>query len=210
MKTKMVFFDMDGVITREKSSWHYVHSRLGVDNSQNYKMYMDGKISYDEFFELDIKMWMAKFGKIKKSTIINILDEIKIRNCFDNVMSSLRKMSVKTAIVSGGISWLAEKIGAKYGINYVYANEILTDDNGYIIPAGRISVIPDRKDIVINKIIRASGIDKKETLSVGDSAGDYSMLVSTDRFLSINSDDKILNENAFAVINNLGELLNYL
>ena len=41
---KLIFFDMDGVLTVEKSSWFYVNNRLGINNRENYMKYISGII----------------------------------------------------------------------------------------------------------------------------------------------------------------------
>ena len=37
----LVIFDMDGVLTRDRSSWTFVHDMMGVSNEHNLKAFID-------------------------------------------------------------------------------------------------------------------------------------------------------------------------
>ena len=39
----LVIFDMDGVLTRDRSSWTFVHDMMGVSNEHNLKAFMIAK-----------------------------------------------------------------------------------------------------------------------------------------------------------------------
>ena len=51
---RLVVFDMDGVLTTHPSSWEYVHRAMGVDNSENLRLYRTGNISYMDFLRIDL------------------------------------------------------------------------------------------------------------------------------------------------------------
>ncbi len=206
-----VFFDMDGVLTIQKSSWNYVHNRLGIDNSLNFRKYIEKKITYDEFFRLDIESWLSKYPDIKSITIKEILDEIDIMPGLGTLMEFLHENNIKSYIISGGISWLADKINSIYSFDGIFANEIYTDINDHIKNCGNIMVEPERKDIVIKNIINEYNIEKKNTLSIGDSDSDYSMYIASGKFISCNTESKKLNAISEAKIDNdLSTLLEYI
>ncbi len=211
MHTKIIFFDMDGVLTVEKSCWHYVHSKLGVDNSINYQKYVKKEITYEEFFKLDINLWISMFGEMRKETVVNILKQIRIRDCVSDLIKILRNEHIRSIIISGGISWLADYIKEKYSFDEAYANEILTDGHGYIIPEGKIKVIPDKKNLIIKDIVKKYNVKKEETISVGDSTGDYSMYMETGKFFSFNTDDVNIKKISSGNIDkNLMEIIRYI
>ena len=52
MGIKVVFFDCDGTLTAVKSSWQYLHERLGLwdDHAEEFQeLFREGKIDYAEF-----------------------------------------------------------------------------------------------------------------------------------------------------------------
>ncbi len=211
MGIKIIFFDMDGVLTPEKSSWHFVHRKLEVDNSENLQKYLNNEITYDEFFKLDLNLWISRFGEMKKETIVNILKQIEVRECVYDLINTLKNEGIKAIIISGGISWLADYIKENYNFDEAYANEILTDNRGYIIPEGKINVIPDKKNLIIRNILKKYNVKKEETMSVGDSSDDYSMYLETGKFFSFNSNDaRIKRISSGDIDKNLMEIIRYI
>ncbi len=208
---KLIVFDMDGVLTEEKSSWHYVHQRLGLDNSENFRKYADNEITYDEFFKLDLKLWLNKFDKLKKDVIVDILREIKIRDGLKDVIEYLHRNNIKSVIVSGGISWLSDIIMARYHFDRAYANEIFTDESNNILPYGRINVVPDKKNIVIKNIIKEYNVDSSSVLSIGDSKTDYSMYIASEYFIAFNSDDDFIKKiSDYSINNDITKIIDFL
>ena len=56
---KLALFDLDGTLTRERSSWEYIHRRLGVweENAEKFQeAFLRGEIDYNRFCELDAKI----------------------------------------------------------------------------------------------------------------------------------------------------------
>ncbi len=203
---RLIVFDMDGVLTKEKSSWNFVHKALNVDNSKNFELYKSGKISYHEFFKLDIDLWVKKYKKINKNVIIEILKRIELQDDIDDLGKFLNENNVIAAIVSGGIYWLADIINKRLKFNEIYANKIFTDDNGYIINDGEIMVDPLKKDNVIRSIERIYDIKKEDTISIGDSYSDISMKNASRKFISFNG-DKLTNSMADYSVNSIKELI---
>ena len=57
---RLVVFDLDGTLTRERSIWEYINIRLGkwYGFAEEYqKQFLAGQISYDEFCEGDAQVW---------------------------------------------------------------------------------------------------------------------------------------------------------
>lgn len=188
---KLIVFDMDGVLTKEKSSWNYVHRALGVDNSKNFDLYRSGRISYSEFFDRDIELWLKKYGKISRERIIEILKRIELQDNIDQLICFLKECNAVTAIVSGGIYWLAEIINDRLKFNEIYANDIMTDDHGYIIKKGKIMVDPMKKGDVIKLIEEKHCIKPDDAIAIGDSYSDISMKTACSKFISFNGDELI-------------------
>ncbi|MCL4335018.1 MAG: HAD-IB family phosphatase [Candidatus Thermoplasmatota archaeon] len=188
MVIKLVAFDMDGVLTKHASSWRFVHDVLGVNNNHNLKRYREGLISYQDFLNSDIELWVEKFPGIRKIDIMQILSSVPIRDDISQAISLLRSAGAMVVIISGGISWLTDILNEKAEFDQRYANEILTDSDGLILPEGKVVVDPKRKDAILRYVQEELNIDRDETASVGDSNLDTAMfdLSSLGIFFSYN------------------------
>lgn len=182
----IVFFDMDGVLTSEKSSWNYVHRALGVDNSKNYAMFLADRITYQEFMQRDVALWIEKYGQIEVDQITDILDEIELFPGAERATKILLDANFRLVLVSAGIMWLAQRVSRDTDIQHVYANSILSL-GGKVIPEGRAMVDPKHKDIVVKNVINQ--FHPAFTVSVGDSPEDESMFSNTDYSISLNNND---------------------
>ncbi|MGC8609461.1 MAG: HAD-IB family phosphatase [Thermoplasmata archaeon] len=164
----LFIFDMDGTLTTDPSSWEHVHDRLRIDNHNNFNLYKKGFISYRDFFISDIKAWLSRYPRIRKKDVESILSEIRLRPGLKDLIQLLDDEGIIKVIVSGGISWLADRIIAEAYFDDNYSNSIYTDDRGVIVPDGNVMVDPMHKDMIVRMIQKKYGISKNQTVSVGD------------------------------------------
>ncbi|MEM0156016.1 MAG: HAD-IB family phosphatase [Thermoplasmataceae archaeon] len=168
-------FDMDGVLTLDSSSWNYVHRRFSVDNSNLRQRFEDGKITYADFLKGDVKLWIEKRGRVSKEEVISILMEIPMTGGMVQAISSLKSEGKKVAIVSGGISWLADIVQSNVKFDHVNSNHIFTDKNGFLVPDGKIEVDFKRKDLNVRELRKKYSVPRERTVCIGDSLDDRSM-----------------------------------
>lgn len=189
-------FDMDGVLTQHPSSWNYVHQRMGVNNEKNYELFRERKISYSDFLKSDVELWMSKAGRVSREYIESILAEIPFSRNLGRTISEIKSLGIKVAIVSGGISWLADMINKKVPFDYSFSNSISLNDDGTLIPGGFAQVDPFRKDLNVIRIQKMLGITRDETISVGDSEQDISMFRNSGISIGFNPASDEVVENA--------------
>lgn len=175
----MIIFDMDGVITRIKNSWEYLHEYFtpGFDRSYSkilLKRYLKGEISYPRWIAEEIKMLIERRGRgIRKEEIYEAYSKVEIYEEIIELINIARRSSLNNfAIVSGGVSILARRVGEILGIREVYANHLIFDQRRYLVPGGIPLVEPLSKDRVIGNILSKLGIDNRETIFIGDSIWD--------------------------------------
>lgn len=183
---KLAVFDMDGVLTENVSSWAYVHEKFGVDNSTNFRMYREGKLPYIDFLKSDVSLWIDRNGPISADRIVGFLNQIPIRAGITNTVSKLKELGIESAIISGGIYWLAKKIGELSDFRYIYANRIKTDSRNFIIADGEVMVDPKRKDLTIRELQKNLRVRKSETISVGDTSQDVAMFRNSGLSIAFN------------------------
>lgn len=165
---KLVVFDLDGVLVPAKSSWEKVHETLGCNNELNYKKYMEGEIDFTEFMRSDISLWKnVSIERIRK-----ILNSIPLAEGAVETIQALRTKGVKTAIVSSGISLLADRVGRELGIDFVYSNKLVADSDGRITCREDMTVPLLGKLAVTMRILEQEKIQSSECVVIGDSLFD--------------------------------------
>ncbi len=92
------------------------------------------------------------------------------------MLSVLRTLGFKTAVISGGFTFAANTLKEELGLDYAYANELEVVDG---VLTGRVVgpiVTPERKAKLLTEIAEREGIAPEQTIAVGDGANDLTML----------------------------------
>ena len=106
----------------------------------------------------------------------DIAQKLPITEGVDRMMTILKRVGYKTAILSGGFTYFGNYLRQKYGFDYVYANE-LEIENGKL--TGRyLGEIVDgrRKAELLRLLCQFENIDIQQSIAVGDGANDLPML----------------------------------
>jgi len=186
---KLVVFDMDGTLLRERSCWEYIHRHFGVDNTEMLKLYMEHKISDQEFAESDIRLWKENSDeKVNESYINSILDEIKPIDGAEELIHALQKNGVKTAILSGGIKYLADKWAEKWNMECAIANRIVDGEDGNL--KAIIESSGHAKGPIMDQLLEKMGFTKEEVASVGDTTVDIPLFQRSGLGIAVNTDDE--------------------
>lgn len=173
MPVKIVFLDCDGTLTTVKSSWEYLHRRLGLwtENADEYQeLFRQGTIDYHEFCRRDALLWRG----MKIDSVLPILEEIPYQPGARELVRSLKEANIVTVIVSTGLSFLVEKVKHELGIDHTFANDLLVSRDelsGEI----RINVDYDMKGRIVRTMLRDLGIAFGEASAIGDGEGDRGM-----------------------------------
>ena len=196
MRIKVVVFDMDGVLVDTNSSWQFVHKAFNVSNEDNLRKYLDGKIDYEEFMREDIRLW----GNVNISVIKNILAEIPLMKGAKSTIRELRKAGYKTAIISAGISLLAERIQHELGIDYAFANRLVVNEKGILTGEGEEVVNLLNKIAVLRKLASTEQTTPRCCVVIGDSKYDIPLFKEAGFSIAFNTNDKEVRELADVVI----------
>lgn len=191
---KLVAFDMDGVLTKHPSSWHFVHQKLGVDNLDNLTRYRSGAIKYSEFLDSDISLWIDRYPGIRKEQITEILEQIPVRDSLKETIETIKEHGAKAVIISGGISWLADILNEIVEFDNSFANVVNSDEKGIITRRGTVVVDPRNKDAVLMEIQRKYGITEAQTASIGDSLYDSGLFRYSAKGIAFNSNSQDLDK----------------
>ena len=106
-----------------------------------------------------------------------IAEHLPITEGADRLMTILKRCGYKIAILSGGFTYFGEYLQRRYGIDYVYANELEIGEDGKL--TGRyVGEIVDghRKAELLKLIAQVEKVNLAQTIAVGDGANDLPMI----------------------------------
>jgi len=169
MPIKLVVFDLDGTLTTHNSSWWRLHEVFGTHEKGGvyYDEYFAGKLSYQEWAELDAGLWKGRsLDEVQK-----IVDETRLMPGAVEVVNNLKLNGIDVAILSGGIDILAEQIADRVGIDYVLVNKI-GHNNGIITGEVEVLVGWGGKAKEIEQISDDFNVPLSEIAFVGDGKND--------------------------------------
>ncbi len=168
-----MFFDCDGVLTVDESSWVKLHKYFGsIDNSYFAGLYRDGLISYLDWMKIDIALMIQSWGKpIEYSDVVDALESIEVRDKALYTVRLLKQNGFLVGVISSGVDILVKRICRLLGVDICLYNELYFH-NGELIPGGRDWVPLLEKPVLIEKISRALGYSLDRVVYVGDSVWD--------------------------------------
>jgi len=167
---KLAVFDLDGTLIRPRSSWRYLHEKLGTWDvaKANAELFYDKKITWEEWANLDAKLW--------KGTSIDDVEGI-VQRCpiTRGSMETIRRLQEREfamAIISGGLSFFAESVAQELKIPNVFANRLKSKAR---ILTGEVAnlVTQTNKCELLSLLLKRLGLSLRQTVAIGD---DFTMI----------------------------------
>jgi len=180
-KIRVAAFDMDGVLTKWRSSWRALHEYFGslslVNESNDAERFLRGEITYEEWMRRDLEAIIKVLGRPPtKEEIVRVFSRYELVEGAKDLINFLKKRRIYTTIISGGIDLLAEIVGRELSIDAVFANKLVFDERGLLIPKGIEIVNPLKKGELLNRLSRQLGVPLSEFMYVGDTEWDFEAL----------------------------------
>jgi len=208
-KYDLVCFDMDGTLTRLRSSWCWIHQSLGVDNEPSYQAYINGEIDEMEFMRRDIALWKNVNPDIKIKDLIHMFQDMPLIGGIQETVACLKDTGIACVIVSGGIDLAAKMIAEEFGFNDFAADEICSYPDGSLTGEGKLTVDLKDKGINVREFITKYGTTSERTISVGNSFTDISMFKNSGMSIAFNPTDEYTVDAATYTVNsdNIADIL---
>ncbi|HIX86060.1 MAG TPA: phosphoserine phosphatase SerB [Candidatus Parabacteroides intestinigallinarum] len=170
---RLICFDMDSTLIKtEVIDELAMRAGVGDEVKAITEAAMRGEIDFRESFTRRC----ALLKGLDVSVMRDIAENLPITEGVDRLMRVLKKVGFKIAILSGGFTYFGNYLKQRYGIDYVYANE-LEVENGKL--TGRyVGDIVDgkRKAELLRLIAQVENVDIRQTVAVGDGANDLPMI----------------------------------
>ena len=154
--------------------------------------------------EIDFKERVALLKGLDVSVMQDIAEKLPITEGVDRLMAVLKRYGYKIAILSGGFTFFGEYLQRKYGIDYMYANELEIDDNGKLT-GNYVGEIVDghRKAELLKLIAQVEKVNLAQTIAVGDGANDLPMISEAGLGIAFHAKPRV-QANAKQSINTIG------
>lgn len=170
---RLVVFDMDSTLI-EAEVIDELAKRAGVGEQvmSITDRAMRGELNFKDSFSERV----ALLKGLPASVLEDIAHTLPVTEGAAHLISVLRRLGYRTAIVSGGFTYFAKALQAQLGIDYVFANE-LDIENGLV--TGRVTgdvVDGERKAQLLRQLAQAEDISLQQVIAVGDGANDLPML----------------------------------
>ena len=198
---RLICFDMDSTLIQTECI-DELAERAGVGDKvkEITERAMRGEIDFKESFTERV----ALLKGLDVSVMKEIAENLPVTEGVDRLMTILKRCGYKIAILSGGFTYFGEYLQRRYGIDYVYANELEVGEDGKL--TGRyVGEIVDghRKAELLKLIAQVEKVNLEQTIAVGDGANDLPMLSEAGLGIAFHAKPRVV-ANAKQSINTIG------
>ena len=133
---------------------------------------MRGELDFQQSFRKRVSLLKG----LRASALQQVIDAVPLMDGAERLITTLRKLGYKTAILSGGFTFVGRELQRRLGIDYLHANELDIAD-GIVTGEVRGEIVDgERKAHYLGEIARAEGLNMEQVIAVGDGANDLPML----------------------------------
>jgi len=170
---RLVCFDMDStLIEQEVIDELAIEAGVGEQVAAITERAMQGELDFQQSFRARV----ALLKGLDASVLPKIAERLTITEGAERLISTLKSLGYKTAILSGGFQFFAEYLQEKLGIDEVHAN-ILDVQDGVVTGEVKGAIVDGaRKAELLRGLAQRMGISLEQAIAVGDGANDLPML----------------------------------
>ena len=170
---RLVAFDMDSTLIKVEVI-DELAKRAGVGDAVAAitERAMRGEIGFTE----SLRERVSQLQGLNVSDLKEIAESLPLTEGAERLISTLKKLNLTTAIISGGFNYFGQYLKQKLGIDYVFANHLEMIDGkvtGQVV--GEV-VDGTKKAALLEQLVTQEGISMKQVIAVGDGANDLPML----------------------------------
>ena len=133
---------------------------------------MRGELDFQGSFRKRVSLLKG----LPESALEAVKNSVPLMDGAERLISILKRLGYKTAILSGGFTFVGRELQRRMGIDYLHANELDIRDG--MVTGEVLTEIVDgnRKAHYLQKIADAENLSLEQVIAVGDGANDLPML----------------------------------
>jgi len=133
---------------------------------------MRGELDFQQSFRKRV----ALLKSLSEERLVAVAKRILLTNGAERLFRVLKRLGIKTAVCSGGFTFMAKQLQQRLGIDYIHANE-LEIKNGVVTGEVPSQVLDgNRKAELLKQLAAGEGIRLDQVIAVGDGANDLPMI----------------------------------
>ncbi|HZU24563.1 MAG TPA: phosphoserine phosphatase SerB [Bryobacteraceae bacterium] len=170
---RLVAFDMDSTLIRTEVIDELAKlAGVGDEVQRITEAAMRGELDFRASFRRRVGLLKG----LSESALESVVRSVPLMDGAERLILTLRRLGYKTAILSGGFTFVGRELQRRLGIDYLHANELDIRDGAVTGEAGADIVDGARKAALLREIAHAEGLSMEQTIAVGDGANDLPML----------------------------------
>jgi phosphoserine phosphatase len=170
---RLVVMDMDSTLIRievidELARAYGVYDEVAAITARA----MLGNMAYEQ----SLVERVALLRDMPLEAVMRVAGDPPVMDGAPELLRALRALGLKTAVISGGFSFAADALKARFALDYAYSNQLEVRDAKL---TGRVLdpiVGPQRKADLLDALAQREGIPLEQTVAVGDGANDLLMI----------------------------------
>ena len=127
-------------------------------------------------FQASFRQRVALLKGLREESVQRVMDAVPLMDGAERLTATLRGLGYKTAILSGGFTFVGRELKRRLAIDYLHANELHIRD-GIVTGEVHTEIVDGaRKAHYLAEIARGEGLSMEQVIAVGDGANDLPML----------------------------------
>jgi phosphoserine phosphatase len=170
---RLVAFDMDSTLIQTEVIDELARlAGVGAQVAAITEAAMRGELDFQASFRQRVGLLRG----LPAAALQQVVDGVPLMDGAERLTGSLRTLGYKTAILSGGFTFMGHELQRRLGIDYLHANELDVAD-GVVTGEVRGDIVDGaRKAHFLTELARAEQISMEQVIAVGDGANDLPML----------------------------------
>jgi phosphoserine phosphatase len=144
---------------------------------------MRGEIDFEE----SLRSRVGQLEGLPEAALHRVWERVRLTPGARTFIRTLKRLGMKTAIVSGGFTFFTDRLAKELGIDHAHANRLEVVDGcltgrlqGAIVDRGR-------KATLLLRVAEEEGVPVEQTVAIGDGANDLDMLSAAGLGIAFNA-----------------------